>query len=111
MLTETKTVRYQLRFREGTQRQRTSQEQCITETCVRDHYNWAQIVVELGCGMENRQTVPWSVRVGGGPLDFSNPLASKPKYRSSIHHAICLMRGISGYRGCSSRILPNSETI
>lgn len=45
------------------------------------------------------------------PLDFSNPLASRPKYKSSIHHAICLTRSVSRRRDHWSHVLPNGETV
>lgn len=50
MLTETKTIRASVLFWERIQRQRTSQEQRIAETCVCNHYNWTKILMKPGCG-------------------------------------------------------------
>ena len=60
----------------------------------------------LAVGVENYQ---WCVVVqaqGGSPLDFSNPLASRPKYRSSIHHAISLTKVLAGVEGVEVAYYP-----
>lgn len=50
-------------------------------------------------------------RVQDDSPDFSNPVASRPKYRSSIHHAICLMKNIKGRMDRHKCALPNAETV
>ena len=49
--------------------------------------------MEFSCGVNFLNACAASQE--GDSLDLSNPVASRPKYRSSIHHAICLMESIN----------------